>query len=391
MRRFESKILLIYGAILAYVYAINTFSLNRISYYSNWLNPLIWISIFVMAYLLAGDSSLRIKNKFSKIQTGLILAMMYLIIYFSIGLIFGYKYSPYSTAFTIFLRNLWAIVGVLVFQEQIRAILVRYQDKRKLISIVLLLIFTSITLDFNKLFNAYNNYEEMFKFTFGTIMPLLATNALYLYIAFKGGIKPLLVYRAIIGVTFLLVPIFPDLDWFILGLFETVFAFTAYLIFSYEDAIKEVFNRKRKKPLNPILYLPLLLVMVSFIGFVIGFFKYMPIAVLSNSMYPSFSRGDVVIVEKINQESLLKIQIDDIIEYRLDNHIILHRVVDILEIENKLYFMTKGDNNNAVDDKLVKYDQIQGIVRSYIPRVGYPTIWLSELFTGEKPDIEMGR
>ena len=83
-------------------------------------------------------------------------------------------------------------------------------------------------------------------------------------------------------------------------------------------------------------------------------------------------------------------QINDIIEYRLDNHTVVHRIIQIEQSNNKLYFKTKGDNNNAPDTEFVSEEQVTGIVKMVAPKLGYPTVWLSDLFNNSKPDVEMG-
>ena len=107
-------------------------------------------------------------------------------------------------------------------------------------------------------------------------------------------------------------------------------------------------------------------------------------------MKPIFSRGDMVIIQKIDKKDIQKLTIGDIIEYRLDNHIIVHRIIEKKEKNKKLIFKTKGDNNNAPDTKYVSEEQIIGLVKFVAPKIGYPTVWLSEIFTNSKPDVEMG-
>ncbi len=54
------------------------------------------------------------------------------------------------------------------------------------------------------------------------------------------------------------------------------------------------------------------------------------------------------------------IHIGDIITFRKDNYLIIHRVVDIGIDNQGNYFITKGDNNNIVDGK-VRFKDIEYI------------------------------
>jgi signal peptidase len=60
---------------------------------------------------------------------------------------------------------------------------------------------------------------------------------------------------------------------------------------------------------------------------------------------------------------------------------ITHRVVNIdaaADGSGKRVFTTKGDNNPS-KDPLVAQSQLVGIVRSQVPFIGYPTVWLQEI------------
>ena len=72
----------------------------------------------------------------------------------------------------------------------------------------------------------------------------------------------------------------------------------------------------------------------------------------------------------------------DIIQYASENKTITHRVVAI-DIDNdtgKRVFTTKGDNSPSRDPPV---DQVRviGIIRSTIPYIGLPTVWLKEIST----------
>ena len=105
----------------------------------------------------------------------------------------------------------------------------------------------------------------------------------------------------------------------------------------------------------------------------LGLFNYQAIAILSNSMNPTFNRGDVVIYKKEQN-----INPGDIIVFKYDNKIIVHRVVGINE-----YYVTKGDANKSVDYLKIKDEDILGVYQFSLKYLGYPSIWLNELFTKE--------
>lgn len=54
------------------------------------------------------------------------------------------------------------------------------------------------------------------------------------------------------------------------------------------------------------------------------------------------------------------LNIGDIISYTEGNDIIVHRIVDIGSDDLGIYYITKGDNNNAVDPNKIRREKIQG-------------------------------
>ena len=69
----------------------------------------------------------------------------------------------------------------------------------------------------------------------------------------------------------------------------------------------------------------------------------------------------------------------DIIAYKTNKNIIVHRIIRQLEENDEIFIYTKGDANNNEDNFIVKKENIIGIVRFKIPYIGYPTVWFSEL------------
>ena len=97
MKRINLKIISIY--ILIFLYLTIYPALNIIfsaKIYYNVINPLFWLFIAGLAFLFSSNEHSRYKNKVDKIQTIVIAVILYLIVYFLSGLIFGYQYSPYS-------------------------------------------------------------------------------------------------------------------------------------------------------------------------------------------------------------------------------------------------------------------------------------------------------
>lgn len=92
--------------------------------------------------------------------------------------------------------------------------------------------------------------------------------------------------------------------------------------------------------------------------------------VLSGSMEPSISPGDVVVVEDVDASTLER---GDVITFRREGETkpTTHRIVERRETETGPAFVTKGDANDARDGPTVVPENVVGEVQFVIPLVGY--------------------
>lgn len=90
------------------------------------------------------------------------------------------------------------------------------------------------------------------------------------------------------------------------------------------------------------------------------------------------SKGDVVIIKNIfNNYDVLKE--GQIIAYKYENVIVVHRIIKILDEKDKKYIYTKGDANLQPDNYVVLEENVIGIVKFKIPFIGLPTVWLNNI------------
>ena len=141
----------------------------------------------------------------------------------------------------------------------------------------------------------------------------------------------------------------------------------------HDVKIERDYNKKKVLSLA----FPLIIVIVL-VYFVSGYFHHQAIVVASGSMETVISKGDIVIVEKINGNTDL-LELNQVIAYNYSNKIVVHRLVKKIIVNNETYYYTKGDANNDIDNYKITKDMIIGIVNFKIPYIGYPTVWINEL------------
>lgn len=384
MKRINLKIISIYVLIFLYltIYpALNIIFSAKIYY--NVINPLFWLFIAGLAFLFSSNEHPRYKNKVDKIQTIVIAVILYLIVYFLSGLVFGYQYSPYSHDIGKILVNIWSYIPAFICQEYVRSILVNYTSRKKYILAIVTVLFVAVELNYTEIDKNFANMQTSFEYISSVLIPSVVKNSLFTYIATIAGFIPNIIYRSVIQIVFFITPIFPNLDWFGTALFEIITPSIVYFYMNYAQIkVEENVSRRRINRDNPLNILPIYAILIMFVGFVLGLFKNEPVAIVSNSMVPAFSRGDVVVVRKLDVDETDKLKVGDVLQYEADGRYIVHRIVKIKEDDNGAFtYITKGDNNNAPDSNPVTESQIRGVVKYVIPKIGYPSVWLNDMFS----------
>ena len=351
----------------------------KASIYTKLIQQILWFGLAFYCYYASDKESFRNRDKTGKIQIVIIFTIIYLMVYFVLGLLFGYKRSPYAHTFSAILTNIWVFIPVIFFQEYIRAVLVRFTKRNETLLVIIFLLFSLIELNYGSMGASFATRESAFKYISSTLLPTLTKNALFTYFALVCDYWPSIIFRTAVMAMNILLPIFPDLDWFVTGLLELSTYVIMFISVNYmNDLSKRVTvrtSRRAQRTSNPKVTIPLLVVLLIFVCFVAGFFTYRPIAIVSDSMVPKFARGDAVVVKKLSNKEKKSLKKNDIIQYSLDGRTIVHRIHKKIKDENgNITYQTKGDNNNAPDDKLVTLKQVKGKVTFVVPYAGWPSV-----------------
>ena len=96
-------------------------------------------------------------------------------------------------------------------------------------------------------------------------------------------------------------------------------------------------------------------------------------------MYPYIKKRDVVLVEKIYNNEISTLKKGDVLVFKHNNILVIHRIIRILEVEGNKYFYTKGDNNNGEDGYPISKNDVVGKALFEVPYIGYFTVELNEM------------
>lgn len=125
--------------------------------------------------------------------------------------------------------------------------------------------------------------------------------------------------------------------------------------------------------LIPILLINLTLIIKSYINkeAVPSIGGHLPMIVLTDSMDPYIKSGDLIICQTTAAENIKE---NDVISFfdpaGNGKSVVTHRVIEIVEQSDGLFFRTKGDNNNTEDKDLVPAENLVGLYKSRIAGAG---------------------
>lgn len=118
-------------------------------------------------------------------------------------------------------------------------------------------------------------------------------------------------------------------------------------------------------------------VVVLVVGPVLGLYR--TVTVLSGSMRPTFSPGDMIVV---TPEPVSALRAGQVISFRAptaDPYVETHRVVAVLRGGDEPIVQTKGDANNALDPwKAELHGSTLWRYRFRLPMLGYPILFLRD-------------
>lgn len=362
---------------------------NNINFYTNTVGFTMFLIYDIYLIIKLNKTHIRNFNRNRYISRMLIITLIYYIIYFYFGFFLGFLRSPYSHQIFTIAKNIFNSLVLILAIELSRYIYVSKNKYNKLLIVIFTILLIIMEINIPQVLSLYNvnDKEGLFKYIFQHILPLISISFLFTYIDTISNYKTIMVYRIITVLFIYIMPLFPNINWFLdasQGILVPAFFF---MLFKYVFTKQE--NMSKRKVKSSRLSLTIAIVsMATLVAFMLGAFKCEPVTIVSNSMLPTYSRGDVIIYEKMSSDDLKKLEKNSIIVYRVENQMVAHRVVNVIQDNGTIKFQTKGDNNNGPDTDLVAINQVVGVYRLHLKYIGYPSVWLNDFFNDEEAVVE---
>lgn len=339
------------------------------------------LPFLILMIVLSGFKKDNFRYKKDVLLTVLACLLIYYFITYMLGLFTGFLRSPYSYYVITVIKNILPVILLIIVSEFLRYQIFTSLRSNTLCKVLGFVIF--VVVDVNIMVHTYDvlTYAGLTKMVCLVLFPSITKNILLIYLTEKSGYTNAIIYRLITELSIYLLPIFPNFGEYINVLIKTLLpiliVFRLNNMFSYYEIrkIKSSNYNKRKLVLYSVITFALLVIVVL----TSGLFKYQALAIGSNSMKPTIIKGDVVILKKVKKSELRNIKKGDILVYNHDKKILVHRVVEILNLNGNINFVTKGDNNNSKDAWIIKEEEVLGISRFKIRYIGIPTVALNDL------------
>ena len=308
-----------------------------------------------------------------------VIALLYVMACYLTGLKFGFYKNPYGLNLNNFFRFFLPVVAIIIFSEVIRYVLMAQNDKQTSVFCYLSCVIADMLICSN--LPAVTSLAKFMDLVAGAFFPAIISNLLYNYLSKRYGIYPNLVFRAITGLYVYTFPIVSAISDALLSFFNLLLPIAVYF---FIDALYEKKRRYAlgnasvfRKVISKVLTVTVLIIMLGTVMLVSNQFTYGAYVIATPSMTGELNQGDVALYKNLDENPVVE---GEVIAFEKDGTVIIHRVVDIQTINGITRYYTKGDANEDMDAGYIHRSDIIGHVSYKIPYIGFPTIWLRNLF-----------
>lgn len=347
------------------------------------------LSIIMLVYMLIVYICLkkRIISSIYKKQVTILMtifALIYLGIFYLMGFYFGFERAKVLLSLWSIFRFIVPLTIIIVSSEIIRKVFLsqnlKIDIKGRKFDVSLILTYISMVLvDLAVYTGVYDltNLDDFLVAIGFVLFASLSCNLVYNYISSRFGSMGNIIFRLITVLYMYIIPVEPNVYIFFRSFFRMIYPYVIYLIldrmYSKNDFAVS-YNEKRNNFIgNSVLFI----VIILLIMLISCQFRYGILVVGSRSMTGTVNKGDAIIFESYKEQDISNGQV---IIFDYNDTQTIHRVIDVKEVNGETRYYTKGDANKTADKDYRTKDDIQGLVKLKVQYIGYPTLWVRDLF-----------
>ena len=365
--------------------AILFFALFALNIVSRWVLAIV-LGIYAVAatQLYKRRKIVTAEKKYATLLM-VIFAIFYIAIFYLLGLYFGFTKAKILLSISTILRIILPLSIIIISSEVLRRVFLSQKLQIKIKSFKLdispiLTFIAMIIIDILVYAEVYNlakldDFLTVLGFVF---FASLSCNLLYNYITNRHGVKGIMIYRLATVLFVYIIPITPNVYIFFRSFLRMLYPYIIYVIFEKlfrKEKITTAKTEQRREFIGNTVFITLAALLVMLISCQ---FKYGIIVVGSESMTGALNKGDAVIFEKYKNQP---IENGQVIIFKYNDIQTIHRVVEIQKVNGEIRYYTKGDANARNDNEYRTDKDIYALVNLRVKYIGYPTLWLRELFS----------
>ena len=219
------------------------------------------------------------------------------IIIYALGILLGFT-RGYAYNIQSF-KSILSIIVLVILTEYFRLIVIKnnYNNYKSTIIFTILLALLEIFANTN--IGGLNTSYKIFVYISVMVIPIFAEQFLCSYLTYKVGMKPSLIFRLVIKIYPYLLPLVPNLGNYLLAFVKILTPFIIFYVINRAMVEEEKSKRIITTDTLRVFSIPVIVVLVILVILVSGIFKARLIAIATNSMSPTYKKGDAVIIEQL--------------------------------------------------------------------------------------------
>ena len=347
------------------------------------------LAILITIYAVITICTLKTKkvgsiNKKNAMILMIIFSMIYLAVFYALGLYFGFIKSKILFSLRTIVKYIIPLTLIIIGSETIRRtflshkIEIKYKELKIELSSILTYIAMVIIdiLIYTEIYNlrSLDDYLTLIGFVF---FASLSCNLLYNYITPRYGSKGIVIYRLVTTLFIYIFPFVTDMYIFFRIFLRLLYPYIMYIVieklFSKNDYTVMIKDRRKELFANTIM----IVIATLFVMLVSCQFRFGLLVVGSESMTGTLDKGDALIFEKYTTQEIVEGQV---IIFNYENVQTIHRVIDIQKVNGEYRYFTQGDANSKPDEGYRVKDDISSLVKLRIKYIGYPTLFVRSIF-----------
>ena len=347
------------------------------------------LAILITIYAVITICTLKTKkvgsiNKKNVMILMIIFSMIYLAVFYALGLYFGFIKSKILFSLRTIVKYIIPLTLIIIGSETIRRtflshkIEIKYKELKIELSSILTYIAMVIIdiLIYTEIYNlrSLDDYLTLIGFVF---FASLSCNLLYNYITPRYGSKGIVIYRLVTTLFIYIFPFVTDMYIFFRIFLRLLYPYIMYIVieklFSKNDYTVMIKDRRKEIFANTIM----IVIATLFVMLVSCQFRFGLLVVGSESMTGTLDKGDALIFEKYTTQEIVEGQV---IIFNYENVQTIHRVIDIQKVNGEYRYFTQGDANSKPDEGYRVKEDISSLVKLRIKYIGYPTLFVRSIF-----------